>query len=170
MTTLVVFYSRSGTTRAVAEAIARSLGADLEEIREARHRRGARGYVRSAFDAVMHRWVPIDPVARDPLRYDLVVVGTPVWATKVSAPVRSFLSANTRRLTNVAFFVTEGGRGEHQAFWQMAELAGVQPTATLALRQCEVDGGTAGEAIASFVAALQPPRSVAAPGMAARLS
>jgi flavodoxin len=44
---LVVYYSRGGNTRAVAEEIARALGgADLEEIRDAADRSGWRGYLK----------------------------------------------------------------------------------------------------------------------------
>ena len=120
MNTLVVFYSRTGRTRKVAETIAAGLGADMEELREATDRIGLRGYLRSLFDATLSRWVPIDALGRDPSRYDLVVVGTPVWVASVSAPVRAFLASNARRLPRVAFFVTEGGRGERSVFRQMA--------------------------------------------------
>ena len=83
---LVVFFSRSGTTRKLASAIAASLGADLEEICDYSDRRGVGGYIRSLIDAVGKRSVEIVPGGHDVAAYDLVVVGTPVWAGMPSAP------------------------------------------------------------------------------------
>jgi menaquinone-dependent protoporphyrinogen IX oxidase len=155
MRTLVVFYSRSGTTRLVAEKIARGLGADTEELVDPTDRRGVRGYLRSGFDARLGRWMPLEPVERDPMKYDLVVVGTPVWVSCISAPVRTFLGNNARRLRKVAFFVTEGGRGEKEVFRQMAEVVGVEPAATVALKKRDVEHGRSASVIASFVASLR---------------
>ena len=155
MSALVVFYSRTGTTRKVAQNIARGLGADFEEIREATDRRGVLGYIRSAFEAIYDRWVPIDSLTRDATQYDLVVVGTPVWNASLCAPARAFLAANAHRLPKVAFFVTEGGRGARRVFGQMAEVVGAQPIATAAFMQRDVDHGRDAEAIASFVGSLR---------------
>ncbi len=160
MSALVVYFSRTGTTRKVAETIARSLGADIEAIHESRDRLGLRGYLRSGFDATLSRWVPIEAVGRDPTRYDLVVVGTPVWGWSLSAPVRAFLSNHARKLSKVAFFVTEGGSGDRRVFGQMAEVVGADPVATLALVQRDVERGAASRAIESFVASL--PKTTAA--------
>lgn len=44
---LVVYYSRSGTTRKLAQAISQELHCDLEEITETRSRNGLVGYLRS---------------------------------------------------------------------------------------------------------------------------
>lgn len=165
MSTLVVYFSRTGTTRKVAEAIARSVGADIEAIHEQKDRLGLRGYLRSAFDATLGRWVPIDAIGRDPTRYDLVIVGTPVWGWSLSAPVRAFLSNQARRLPRVAFFVTEGGGGDRRVFGQMAEVVGAEPVATLALVQRDVERGAATRAIESFVASL--PKTTAAPSPSA---
>jgi hypothetical protein len=154
MSTLVVYFSRSGTTRRVAETLAGALEADLEGIRELRSRRGWLGYLRSARDARQRRWVPIEALERDPSRYDLVILGTPVWYWSLSAPVRSFLASQSRRLAKVAFFVTEGGSGERRVFRQMAEVAGTQPVATLAVTQRDVESGQASRAIDHFVASL----------------
>jgi len=52
---LVVFFSRTGTTRGVAEGIARATGADLEELREARSRLGILGWLRSGYEGTYRR-------------------------------------------------------------------------------------------------------------------
>jgi len=154
MSSLVVYYSRTGTTGTVAEILARRLGADVEGIREATDRLGLRGYVRSLFDATLSRWVPIASLAHDPRRYDLVVVGTPVWGASVSAPVRTFLSNHARRLPTVAFFATEGGRGERRVFRQMEEVLEAHPVATLAVTQRDVERGRVSDRIVSFADSL----------------
>src|ERR1035438_7625667 len=105
--------------------------------------------------------VPTDAVDRDPTRYDLVIVGTPVWGWSLSAPVRSFLSNHARRLPKVAFFVTEGGGGARRVFEQMAQVVAADPVATLALAQRDVERGTVSSAIESFLAAL--PKKATAP-------
>jgi len=155
MKALVVFYSRSGTTREAAERISRRLGADLEEIHDPTDRRGIRGWFRSIFDVRRGRKPPISPARNDPARYDLVVVGTPVWDAHVSAPVRAYLSTHAGALRKVAFFLTEGGRGERRVFLEMRELAGRSPVATLVLLQREVERGRDAPAIDSFVRMLR---------------
>jgi flavodoxin len=155
MNALVVFYSRSGTTREAAERIARRLHADVEEILDLTDRRGIRGWIRSLLDARRGRKAPIAPACKDPSRYDLVVVGSPVWNAHVSAPVRAYLSAHAGSLRKVALFVTEGGRGEARVFREMRELAGQPAVATLLLLQRDVERGRDAPAIASFVRMLR---------------
>ncbi len=135
---LVVFYSRSGTTRALAGALARALGADLEEIRDKVDRAGALGFLRSALDATLGRAAVLEPQRHDPADYDLVLVGTPVWASTVSTPVRAYLENNRKRFRGVAFFATEGGRGAERALSAMAIIARKEPAATLALKERDV--------------------------------
>ncbi len=77
---LVVFFSRTGKVRRVAEAIAAELGADVEEIVDTRDRRGPFGLLSAARDAMLRRTARIEEPAHDPADYDLVVIGTPVWA------------------------------------------------------------------------------------------
>ena len=49
---LVVYFSRTGHTRVLAEGIARALGADLEEIRDRTDRTGLLGWLRSGAETV----------------------------------------------------------------------------------------------------------------------
>lgn len=64
--TLVVFYSRKGTTKKVAEAVSNHLECDLEEIIDKKKRKGILGYLRSGFDAKPKRLTAIEPLRKDP--------------------------------------------------------------------------------------------------------
>lgn len=148
---LVVYYSRTGTTKRVAGAIAAAAGADLEEISDRTKRTGLLGYLRSGYEAARRRQIPIGPAIRDPSTYDLVIVGTPVWDMSVSSPVRSYLHRHRAALRNVAFFCTCGGRGGARTFAEMSKICGAAPIATLVVRESEVSRSA--EAIRRFVAA-----------------
>jgi len=152
---LVVYYSRTGTTRQVGESITAALRSDSEEIVEATGRGGKLGYLRSLFEAMLK--VPSRVVAarQDPSNYDLVVIGTPVWAWSVSSPIRTYLAANKPRLSAVALFCTMGGAGSDRAFAQMQELAGQRPAACLAIKAGDVALANYGPELEAFVEALQ---------------
>jgi hypothetical protein len=120
---LVVFYSRSGTTRRIAMALSATLGASVEEILEDRGRAGFLGYWKSIIEARRKHLPDILPARNDPSSFDLVVIGTPVWAWSVASPVRAYLTANKDRLPAVAFFCTLGGKGGETAFAQMQALS-----------------------------------------------
>jgi len=132
-TALVVFFSRTGKVRRVAEAIAAELGADVEEVVDTRNRRGLFGLLNAAWDAILRRAARIEEPAHEPADYDLVVIGTPVWAWSVSAPVRGYLAHERGRLPEVAFFAVARGQGAARAVRVMAHLAGKEPRATLPL-------------------------------------
>jgi len=169
--TLVVYYSRSGHTRRIAEEVAAALGADLEEIREPGDRSGLFGYARCALEALFGASAEIGAPRRDPSGYEQVVVGTPVWYAAVSTPVRTYLWVERPRLPRVAFFLTHGGFGRERVLGQMSALAGQRPVAELALRLREIESGEHREKVASFArslrsgparAAERPPRKGAA--------
>jgi len=152
--TLVVFYSRSGTTRRIAQALAEALKCDLEEITEPRPRTGFLGYIRSLLEARRKRPSIIAPKIYDVSSYDLVVIGTPVWAWSVSSPVLAYLIATARQLPEVAFFCTLGASGSESAFAQMTAIVGKQPRAVCAMTQRDVLSGRHVERLTAFEKAL----------------
>ena len=157
--TLVVYYSRTGTTRRLAEALAKALGADIEPIVDRTNRSGILGYLRSIAEALQRRHAPAEPAKIDPRSYDLVVVGTPVWAWSASSPVRSYLAANRERLPDVAFFCTMGARGGERAFEEMQAIAAKAPRAGCAVTAREVASEAYGEQMARFLEQLKTPRA-----------
>lgn len=138
---LVVYYSRTGNTRRLAEAIAGAGGFDIEPVIDSRRRLGLLGYLRSGYEASLARLTPIAPPQHDVGGYDLVVVGTPIWNFALSSPIRTFLSQQREKLERVAFFLTCGGRGDERVFAQMAAAAGQDPIATLTLRERDIAHG-----------------------------
>ena len=154
MRTLVVFYSLTGTTRRVAQALATSLDADLEEIQCSSYRPGFRGFWRAGMASWRSRLPEVGPSSRRAADYDLVVVGGPVWAWNACTPVRAYLMREAARLPAVAFFVTVGGVGFQNALATMAALARRKPIATLVLQEQDFKRGEDRAAIASFAARL----------------
>ena len=137
--TLIVYHSRTGHTRRVAQALARRLDADLDEIRIVQPLAGIAGYAMCAIEAIAGLAPALRPMHRNPAAYELVVIGTPVWFWSLASPVRSWLERNPPK-HRVAFFCTMGGSGAGRVFATMAELAGREPVATLALLEKELAG------------------------------
>ena len=131
--TLVIYYSKTGNTRTVAEAIAKKLGGDLQEINE----QGA-----------------AQAPAKDPSSYDLVVVGTPVNGFRTSIPIQGYLTQNRDRLPQVALYAT-------YSLWPagtlggMEKLAGKKPVVSGTFKSKDIKLGQIGEKVDGFVEALR---------------
>ncbi len=156
---LVVFYSRTGTTRRIAEALAAALGCDCEAIVAAEGYTGLFGVTRALIEAMWKSPARIAAPKLDPAAYDLVILGTPVWAWSVAPPMRAYLAANKNNLPQVAFFCTLGGRGSDSAFAQMQAAAGKPPRATAAFTVADVLTARFQPRLAAFVQTLRPPTS-----------
>jgi flavodoxin len=137
---LIVFYSRSGSTRTLARALADELDCAIEELIDRRKRQGLVGYLRTAIDGLFARTTELAEIQHDPAEYDLVIIGTPIWSRSLSAPIRTYFQQNHGRFRDAAFFLTHGGTGRQRVFDQMAELALVPPRAVLGVTEREMDG------------------------------
>ena len=107
---LCVYYSRTGHTEKLVREIAQELKCECVKLDDGVDRSGLRGWLRSGMQA-MARQVPDVGEIKTVLplnAYDLVVIGTPVWAGRCSAPVRSFLKKYGKQLRRVAYLVTRG--------------------------------------------------------------
>ena len=152
--TLVVYFSRTGYTRRVAEEIAHAAGADCEAIRERSGRGGFLGYWRSAREALRGTAIEIEPGSLNPRDYSLVVLGTPVWAGNVSSPMRAYIARHRGDFARVALFCTQGGSGAQKVLDKMAALCDQAPVATAFFNDREIDGAQHAGKRAAFAAAL----------------
>jgi len=121
---LVVYYSRTGSTRKVAEYITKQLGADMEMIIDMKKRSGVFGFVIGGMDALMRKETEISEIKKDPSKYDLVIMGSPLWAGNISPAIRTYLNKYKANIESVAFFVTSGGPSQGKIFEEARSLLG----------------------------------------------
>jgi len=138
MQILVVYYSRTGVTKKLADFIAKKIGAQTEEIKDTINRAGAVGYLLAGRDATLRKLTKLETPKLNPAGFDLVVIGTPIWSWNMSAPIRTYLEEYKTEFKQVAFFCTMGGSGDERAFREMGEIIGKKTIANLALKTQEI--------------------------------
>jgi flavodoxin len=114
MKSLVVYYSRSGNSKFVAQKIAEKIGADTEEVIDKKNRRGWIGFLIAGFDATRGKETQIEETRFLPNNYDLIVVGTPIWNGRPSPAIRTYLRKNDLSRKKVALFCTLDGSNEEK--------------------------------------------------------
>jgi hypothetical protein len=149
---LIVYYSRSGHTRQVAEYIAERSTADIEPILEATPRRGGFwGNILTSFETLRGQPSIIKALGSDPRTYDVVLFGTQVWAGSINPPARAFAAAHGGQLKRYRLFCTLGGMGSEHVFGQFAALVGHPPERTLAIPQSLLPNGAFRARVDSFL-------------------
>jgi len=160
---LVVFHSVTGRAKAVAEAVSELLAADLEQIREVQpiavdlHGKGLTNFMnmgRVVMPALRGRATPIHEAQFDPAAYDLVIVGTPVYAGSLSGPARAYLQRYGAGFKSVAFFATGEDPNQSKVFPQMESASGQAPRVTAGFKVSAVKSGEFREQVKEFVASL----------------
>ncbi|MDH5806384.1 MAG: flavodoxin [Candidatus Methanomethylicaceae archaeon] len=155
MKCLVVFYSRTGNTKKVAEKIAEMLNCDLEEIIDIKNRSGLLGFLRSGFEAVLKKLTIIAKTKYNPDDYDLVIIGTPVWAGTISTPIRTYMIMNKDKFKKVAFFCTLIRKTAPKVFKEMKEVCQKEPISTIMIRASEINSGIYAKKLEEFVSKIK---------------
>lgn len=128
MNSFVVYYSRTGNTRLMAKKIAGFLDSDIEEIRDKRNRKGKFGLLKSGFEAIIGGETEIEECNLSPLDYDLVILGSPVWARKLPPAMRTYLKRHSLSNKKIALFNTNYSDESQNTFETMKKLAGKSNT------------------------------------------
>ena len=137
MKTAIVYYSMGGNTAWAAGQLASRLDAELIALTpvKAYPDRGARKFLRGGRAAMLGETPALEPYNFDAAAYDRIVLGTPLWAGRISPPLRSFLKEQGAALADkpLAAFICSGGGDDAKAFAQLRSLLGRDLTAELSL-------------------------------------
>ncbi|MFX1496887.1 MAG: flavodoxin family protein [Promethearchaeota archaeon] len=138
MNNLIIFYSRTGNTKQLAELISQQGNWKFEEIIDTKKRKGIIGFLKSGYEATRKKLTIIKELEKNPALFDSLILGTPIWNKRMSTPIRTFIVQNKSKMKKIAFFCTEGSKGGFKTFENMAELCGMQPTATLEITKQDI--------------------------------
>jgi len=155
MKTIVVYYSLTGNTARICQAVAAALGADLAPIRAPLFKGKAWTLFWGGFMSIMNFFPRIIGGPKDLSGYDLVVIGGQVWTGKLSLPLRAWLRQRPVLPAAAAFVLTSGEPDcPEQVFAECASLAGRVPLARLHVSQALCETGDPAQLAAPLISAI----------------
>ena len=116
MKSLVIYYSLTGKTKLVSEVIAEALDSTLLEIEETKPRKlGPLTYLIGGFAAITNRGSKINPIDIDLEQNETIFIGSPIWASRPTPAINSFIYQTNFKGQSVIPFFTMGGDNSDKA-------------------------------------------------------
>ena len=137
MKTLCLYYTRTNTTKAVMENIAKVLGADIAEYTDGKDRHGFTGYISACFATVNNTISKVYIKGDINLKeYDRVLIGMPVWVEGPCAIGKALIKKYSESLpSQVYYVVTHEGSNDYDAkIKAMDELLGKSSSGHFSIR------------------------------------
>ena len=126
MKSLVIYYSLTGNVKFLAEAMAKTIDADLLELELAEKDMNPKGFMKflwggkQVFSKKQPELLLFD---KNPEDYDLFIIGTPVWAWTYAPALRTFFANTNLSNKKIALFCCHGG-GKGQTLQKMKAALG----------------------------------------------
>jgi len=111
--TLIVYYSNSGNTKAVANVLKQILKCDIREIEADKEykQKNILALKNLVQEQIMSGYIPKTNKI-DISGYDVIFVGSPVWKSHISLPVKSFILNSDFKNKTIIPFYTFGGKAD----------------------------------------------------------
>jgi len=111
MKTAVIYYSYNGSCALIAETLKTELNADVFRVEtlDEKKRKGIFLMLWGGGQVFKGIKPPLKPLSVDINAYDLIILGTPVWAGSPTPAIASFLSKNSITGKKIALFCCHGG-------------------------------------------------------------
>jgi flavodoxin len=93
MSVCIVYHSETGNTKKIAEAVAKATGATLVPVRDLAGYNKITMYLIGGRKAMAGEKADIQPAKIDVSSYDLIIVGSPVWAWKPTPAANAAIAA-----------------------------------------------------------------------------
>lgn len=125
----IVYYSMSGNVEFVAEEAAAKIEAELIRIEPVKEypSKGVKKFLWGGKSAVMGETPVLKEYLFDADKYDTVIFGSPVWASNITPPIRTFIKDNADGLKDkkIGLFLCYSGGGAEKAADKFKKLLSV---------------------------------------------
>jgi flavodoxin len=157
---LIAYYTRTGTTREVAESLRQMTGWAVGEVCDVQPRAGLMGDLRCVFESLLGRsasYTYQGPAIAD---FERLVLITPIWLDGLASPARAFLGDHfggdaTCPGRPVSLICVMSRIGAFRAADEITTIVGATPAPVLALSQEDALGGRCRDPLQSFVETIQ---------------
>ena len=122
MKTLVVYYSKTGNTRNVAQAVIAENNCDYDELQYDEKKKSVE-------------------FVHDPSEYDCVILLAPVWAFSLAEPMKQYIAIHKSKIKRYGLIVTCGGFGLRGCVRNCISSIGTKPDIALKIRSKQVKQG-----------------------------
>ncbi|MFK7837430.1 MAG: flavodoxin family protein [Sulfitobacter sp.] len=156
MATAIIYYSRSGHSKRLAERLAREMNAELLEIVAPAYAGRLYGYARAGFDSLRQRKAGRPPPLPSLAEFDRIVLCGPVWTSYPAVPLRDLLRSGAIQPASVSLFLTSGAHSPASAAFDAAAAdLGRSFAATASLPNSAENTAVEERLIAQFLADLE---------------
>ncbi len=134
---LVLYYSRTGNCRAVAEAIGETVHCPVQEIKDLKNRAGFRGFISGMIDIRTRPITGIEPKAVDLSACDTIFLGSPIWGMRFAPAITTVLESFDFRGKKIVLFAVVSGKFKQEkidAYAQKLSARGAQVRTAFVLK------------------------------------
>lgn len=150
MSTLVVYFTRTGNSEKIAKKITQKINCDIEEIVDKKKWSGFVGFFTGGFSALTGKNTNINTSIKKPQDYEKIVIVSPVWASNMPPAIREYIKKNKSEFNFIYFVLTYNSGGDKEAAQKMRELAG-EPSAVVSFSKKERDNEIEEQKINDFI-------------------
>jgi flavodoxin len=118
----IIFYSRTGNTKIVAEVIGETFGLPLQEIQDLKDRSGFFGFIGGMIDVRKNPITTISPETVSLYGNEVLFIGSPIWGMKLAPAITTFLEGADFSGKKVILFTTTSSRMKQSAFDEYSTL------------------------------------------------
>lgn len=135
---IIIFYSLTGNTKFIAQAIAEITSGEILELKLEKEFKSSHD-LRTVFwggkQVVTKEKPKLLPLTKNIADYNLIILGTPVWAFSVAPALRTFLSQNKLTNKKIALFCCHDGMPGKALANLKSELTGNEIIGDIAFRE-----------------------------------
>ena len=121
--TLILYYSLEGNIDFVAQALAKELNADLFRLETVKEypKKGLAKYFHGGKDVVLNSCPELKSLPESIAPYELIVLGTPVWASRPASPLNTVFANIDFSGKKVAAFASSASGNNGKTFEVISE-------------------------------------------------